>query len=330
MHEHLFIDFSKFFQPPSTNEEVKLAEEPLRLDNLHWIQYNSLKNKSNLVIDDSEIVASELLDLKRAGGSLVVDATTVGIARNPLKMQLVSAASGIHVVAGAGSYVNSTLPEAMHSLTVRELEMQLLNELHQGIDNTHVRAGIIGELGTSWPISETERKVLQAAASAARKAGVMINVHPGRDERAPLECIKILTQSGSPELLSRVVMSHIDRTLFEPEQQRAVAATGCVLEFDLFGSEISYYTFSHSKKNMYMPNDEQRLEWIQRLCEQGYGSQIVVSHDIYTKHRLKRFGGHGFAHLLTNIAPRMKARGMSAEQVGKIFNHTPVRLLTIE
>jgi len=48
-----------------------------------------------------------------------------------------------------------------------------------------VQAGIIGEIGCSWPLHKDERKVLLAAALASKETGAAICVHPGRDETAP-------------------------------------------------------------------------------------------------------------------------------------------------
>ncbi len=61
-----------------------------------------------------------------------------------------------------------------------------------------------------------------------------------------------------------------------------------------------------------------------------YSKQIVVSHDIYTKHRLRCFGGHGYAHLLLNIIPRMKAQGLSDQNLMDIFEGNPARLLAFK
>lgn len=48
----------------------------------------------------------------------------------------------------------------------------------------------------------------------------------------------MIRNAAGPEILSRTVMSHIDRTLFSTEQQLQVAQTGAVLEYDLFGMEV--------------------------------------------------------------------------------------------
>ena len=62
-----------------------------------------------------------------------------------------------------------------------------MKEVTEGIDGTDVKAGLIGEIGCSWPLTQNERKVLRAAARAQNRCGCALMVHPGRDVRAPME-----------------------------------------------------------------------------------------------------------------------------------------------
>jgi phosphotriesterase-related protein len=77
-----------------------------------------------------------------------------------------------------------------------------------------------------------------------------------------------------------------------------------------------------------MPNDAQRLKWLSWLIENGYGSQIVISHDIDAKYLLLRYGGSGYAHIVNNIVPRMRTKGFEEDQIYKILMDTPRRVMT--
>ena len=74
-------------------------------------------------------------------------------------------------------------------------------------------------------------------------------------------------------------------------------------------------------------NDAQRMGFIERLVAEGYGEKVLVAHDICTKHRQVKYGGHGLGHILENIAPRMLQRGMSHQDVDNILTANPARLL---
>ena len=133
-----------------------------------------------------------------------------------------------------------------------------------GVANTGVKAGIIGELGCSWPVTENERKVLRAGAQAQRETGAAILIHPGRNKAAPFEIIDVLAEAGAD--VSRVIISHLERTIAGADAYIELAQTGCCLELDLFGWETSNYAYSE----MDMISDAQRMDIIQRLIEEGF------------------------------------------------------------
>ncbi len=63
------------------------------------------------------------------------------------------------------------------------------------------------------------------------------------------------------------------------------AQLGVINEFDLFGTECSYYEVQ-SLDNLDMPNDAFRIEKIKLLIDEGF--KVVIAHDIHTRHRLVR------------------------------------------
>lgn len=47
----------------------------------------------------------------------------------------------------------------MSTRTEEELENQIVKEVKEGIDGTGIKAGLIGEIGCSWPLTQNEKKV---------------------------------------------------------------------------------------------------------------------------------------------------------------------------
>jgi phosphotriesterase-related protein len=158
---------------------------------------------------------------------------------------------------------------------------------------------------------------------AQRATGAPISIHPGRNEEAPLTVMDILTRAGCDP--GRCIMGHLDRTLFSSEDLLELAATGCYLEFDLFGQESSYY--AHAPIDM--PNDAMRIDYIRDLIDAGFGERTLVSHDICQKTNLVSYGGHGYAHILENVVPVMLRKGLTASDVEKILIHNPARILAL-
>ncbi|GIS68855.1 MAG: aryldialkylphosphatase [Chloroflexota bacterium] len=323
-HEHLLIDFSTMFVEPPEASQKFLAHQKLSMENLGWIRYNWTSNLDNLLLIEEKTALNEAMYYKREGGGTLVDATTIGIGRDPLALSRLARATNLNIIMGAGWYIDKVHPEDMGSRTENDLAKQIIKELTEGINETNVKAGIIGEIGCSWPLTDNERKVLRAAATAQSETGAPILIHPGRDESAPNEILEVLAEAGAN--LERVIMGHLDRTVFSDDTTIEIAKSGCYMEYDLFGNESSHYPLPGS----YMPNDEQRLEKIQLLMNEGFGEKVLVAQDICTKHRLVKYGGHGYHHILQNMIPRMKQKGFSKEEIDNIVTNNPSKILTFE
>jgi phosphotriesterase-related protein len=92
-----------------------------------------------------------------------------------------------------------------------------------------VRAGLIGEIGCQAPWTALERTVMQGAVIAMQQTGAALNVHPGRHEDQPHEVADFLSTTAVP--MDRVILSHIDRTIFDDDRLLRLADTGVVIEF---------------------------------------------------------------------------------------------------
>ena len=323
-HEHLIIDFTFMLKPSVGTDTIsECAYEPISLQNLGWINYDYYSNLDNLRLLDEETAINEALLFKHAGGKTIVEATTHGIGRNPQALNRIADATGLNIIMGAGFYVDKVHPKDMSKRTELDITKQIIDEIIVGVNNTSIKAGIIGEIGCSWPLTPNEKKVLESAATAQRHTGAAILIHPGRNEHAPKEILEILSNAGAN--LNKVIMGHLDRTISDIETLLELAGTGCYMEYDLFGIESSYYPMS----SIDLPNDAKRIDYIKILLDKGYGSNIVIAHDICTKHRLVKYGGHGYAHILDRCVPRMRLKGLSEGTIEDITINNPARVLAL-
>ena len=322
-HEHLLIDFTTVLTKPSGASELGLMDQPVSLENLWWVRYNWTSNRDNLKLLDEPTAIAEAQDYFRAGGSTLVDVTSVGIGRDPQALLRISRATGLNIVMGSGYYIDQTHSDWLRKASVDEVARAIIKDIDEGVDSTGIRSGIIGEIGCSWPWTNNEKKVLEAAVSAQRETGAPLLIHPGRNQRAPLELLKAVDKWGGD--LRRTVMGHIERTIYDRGILAEVAATGAYLNFDLFGHDESHYPLA---ADTYMPADHERIEQIEYLISEGRSSQALLAHDVCSKHRLKRYGGHGYDHIPARIVPRMRARGMHEEDVRMVLVDNPTRMLT--
>ena len=151
-----------------------------------------------------------------------------------------------------------------------------------------------------------------------------ITVHPGRHEQCPFQILDILESSGAD--ITRVCITHNDRT-FPPQSPRLLdlVSRGCYLNISLFGKECSHYQYDSSAD---MPSDAQRIEMVKRLLDAGHRDRILVSHDVVCRHELRRYGGHGYTHLLEHVVPKMMDRGIDQGTIASITTNNPRHCLT--
>lgn len=319
-HEHFLLDFTLVFKAPEEAGERFRAYEPVTMNNLGWVNYDPFRSYDNLLTIDEESAIEEGLLFRRAGGKTIVDTTSVGIKRDPVTLARIARATGINVVMGSGYYVGMVHPTDMDSKTEEEITGEIVSDIRNGVGETGVRSGIIGELGCSLPLAPNERKVLRAGAQAQQETGAAMTIHSGRSDAAPFEILDILLEAGAD--VSRVVMDHLDRTIFDVDTLLRLAERGCYLEYDFFGWEASQFSLSEHD----MPNDGMRLEFIKALVDHGYGDKVVIAQDMFGKHRRVKYGGHGFAHIMENIVPRLQEK-VGVEAAERILTGNPAELL---
>jgi phosphotriesterase-related protein len=318
MHEHIFCDIT----PP------RLAHEedgpPITLENVYEVNYGRTKHIGKYRLNMLDVAKSEVEAMLTAGGRTVVELSCGGLKPHPEGLADVARATGANIVMGCGHYVEEYQDPRNFDRSVDDFAAEMVSQVFEGAWGTGVRAGLIGEIGCQAPWTDLEKRVMRAALIAQKETGAALNVHPGRHPDQPQEVVDFIRAHGGDT--GRLVISHIDRTIFDEERLFRLADSGCVIEFDLFGIEHTYYPLS----DIDMPNDGARLRFIRKLLDRGHGDQVVISHDICYRTRLQKFGGHGYGHIFRNVVPLMKSRGFSDSEIEAILVGTPKRLLTIQ
>lgn len=297
---------------------------PITMQNRWQIDYRSNEAPANAHQQDADIAAAELGAYRADGGTLIVDQSVHGLARDPQGLAEASRAASVHVVAAAGTYTAAFLDAETLAMDTDALTARFTAEITRGLDGTDIRAGLIGEIGCSWPLDPFEHRALVAAARAQAATGAAISVHPGRAATACSEILDILAAHGAD--LTRVILCHMDRTHPDGSGIQPLLDRGATVEWDFFGIEQSHYWMTDT---VVIPTDLQRLHLIAGFADRGHGDQIAISHDICTRTRLHRWGGHGYGHILRNVRPLMQRLGFADRLIAALLRDTPLRLLTL-
>lgn len=275
-------------------------------------------SKTERDLTDVATAISELQYFADAGGKTLVEASNIGIGRNPEGLKQISMATGINVIMGAGFYKDKWVPDSIKNKSVDQLTNIIISDILDGINGIH--AGFIGEIGLSWPMTKFEKKVLKATARAQKATGAAVNLHfdiPG-EVKDRYRAMFILKMAGAD--LKRVYISHNVPYLDMVNTYVTYAKIGCYVTFDLFGLyEPLHYKF-----------DKEKLEPIKTiiaLVNRGYIEKILISHDIAIQECYVKNGGKGYADILNNVVPQFKAAGLTDEQINTIMVENPKRIL---
>ena len=283
MHDHLFADLS-------------------------WARHRWLA----MPITDEVQITEEIRLYGQAGGGTLVDPTLEHIGRLPEAMRRVSEATGVHVVMGSGFYREPYYPEFVNKLPTQDLADYIVDEIENGVGDTGIKPGIIGEIGLDkqW-VQGVEERVLRAAARAQVATGLAITTHT--PPKMSLEFLKIFQEEGvEPD---RVVFGHLDNTLEMHELER-VAATGAYIEFDLIGID-------------FINSDERRAEFLAELVRLGHQDRLLVAQDMCSRSRFKTNGGHGYQHLIDSFLPMLREEGVDEEAIHAMTHLNPAQVLAV-
>lgn len=328
-HEHLFVDLRFTWKEPSDPARRKIGLSDVKPEHLHLLKNDLGAVRANLVLDDPVVAARELSRFKAAGGSTIVEVSSVGAGRRAEHFRSVSRKTGVHVVAGTGFYIRESLPADVLQASEEELARRIIAEVQGGIGATGIRPGIIGEVGVSAQVGEWDSKSLRAAARAQKETGRAISVHiqavptlkEFSGELNGMEALAILEKAGAD--LERVIIGHTDAKT-DTAYLRRIMAAGAYAEMDHFGKDLYF-----AATDFLMDRDMDRVMAVKELVDAGFARRLLVSQDICLKTDLVSRGGHGYAHIVETVVPMMVARGISRDAVRTIMQDNPRTLLDV-
>ena len=269
---------------------------------------------------DEPVILAELTRFRAAGGSGLVDLTLPGVGRDPAWLLGLATASDLHIVMGCGWYRTAYYPvEArIDRRSTDDLADELIREATEGVGESGVRPGIIGEIGTDKPwISPSEERVHRAAARASRATGLAITTHAVLSD-VGLAQLRIFEEEGADP--ARVVIGHAD-SYPVLDHYLALIERGANIEFDFLGM-----SFTPTERL----GEDRVIELLCDLLARGHADRILLSQDVCHDSQLKRYGGNGYVYLIETFLPRLRAAGASQHEILTMTVINPRRLLTIE
>ena len=277
MHEHIFIDLS------------------------------GIKKLDDCRLDCKNETIEEFKKLYENGVRNITEVTNIGMGRDVNYIKEVSEKSGINVICATGFYKEPFYPEFVYEKNEKELSKIMKNDILKGIDGTDIKAGIIGEIGSSKDIiTETELKVFKSAIITHLETGVPITTHTslgtmGHEQVRLFKEYKVNTD--------KIVIGHVDLS-GNVEYILEMLYNGVYVEFDTIG------------KNNYLADDI-RIEMLKEIEKRKLIDRVFLSMDITRKSNMEYKGGIGYNYIFNFFIPKLKEAGIKENSIEKMLKINP-------
>lgn len=263
-------------------------------------------------LTDEVCSGDEARSLRESGMRAMVEATPLGLGRNPLAVARISRRAKLHIIHTTGAHhAGHYAPgHPILNLTSAQLEARFTQEIRSGFredlgavptsDPTDVaepgsppvRAGLVKAGIRYWSIGPFEHRVLAAAAATHAVTGSPIMVHLDFGSAAH-EVLDELEREGASA--DSVVLAHIDRNL-DPGLHTSLVERGAFLGYDGMA------------RHREAP-DSAILDCIATVAESGAAHGIVLGGDVARSSRYLAYGGMpGLRYLPVRFVPRLRSR----------------------
>ena len=206
-------------------------------------------------------------------------------------------------------------------MSAGDIADEIVRDVTEGIENTPVRAGIIGEIGVGIDFTAEERKSLRGAARAAARTQVALTIHMPGWKRRGHEVLDIVAEEGAD--LKHTILDHMNPSLIDFDYQASLAERGAFLEYDMIGMDYFY-----ADQQAQSPCDEENAAAIKRLVDAGYLHALLLSHDVFLKMMLTCYGGFGYGYIMRHFVPRLRRHGLSGAQIHTLLVENPRRVFS--
>lgn len=264
--------------------------------------------------DADEVTRMALPRLREArelGCGTLVEGTPAFLGRNVALLQRLSQESGLRIVSNTGYYGaagDKHLPAHAFKESARDLAERWTNELRRGIDGTDILPGFMKIGVDPGPLSDVDRKLVEAAGIAHKAIAVPIASHT-TDGVAAHQALDVLESQGVP--LDAFIWVHAHNEGDDGLLKRA-AERGAWVEFDGVGPD----------------SVDRHVALVKMMAQAGHLSRVLVSHDAGWYHVGEDGGGafRPYDTIFRAFVPKVR-EALGDDAVKQLLVANPARAL---
>jgi phosphotriesterase-related protein len=273
---------------------------------------------------EAEVAAARerLSQLSQAGVSTILDMTVPGIGRDPELAARAAEGTGLKIMFATGYYTYDTLPFPFQYRGTgkilndedRLLESLFERDLTTGIGDTGFRAAVLKIVTDEPGMTQDVERLAVAVANVHARTGAPVCTHAHAPTKRGLEQQRILASRGAD--LGRVMVGHSNETT-DLGYLEQIIDNGSYLGWDRCGLGVT------------VPLDTQ-LDTLAKLCERGYASRVMLSHDkasftdwFTNAEQDFVLPDWQFSYIHSRLLPGLRERGVAEDQIEQMLIRNP-------
>lgn len=206
-----------------------------------------------------------LMELRALGCTTLFECTPNYIGRDVRLLKTLSERTGINIVTNTGYYAAANykyLPKHFYEETAEQLAERWTKEWEEGIDGTGIRPGFIKIGVNKAPLSEHERKLVEAAAITHLQTGLTIAIHTGDGAAASEELEWLMSKGVAPDAM---IWVHAQNDKDDDHHLSDLARLGVWISLDGVNAKPRQL-----KRYLYQ---------LQSMRAEGLLDKVLISHD---------------------------------------------------
>lgn len=279
----------------------------------------------HILLDSVDVTAAEVAHCRDAGARTMVDTMPCASGRGILALAEVGRRTGVNILAVTGLHHERYYGRGHWTMQipVEKLADLFALDIEEGVDahdytgpvvaRTPHRSGVIKVASSGGPLDAREHRLFDAAAIAALRTGAPILTHCEDGRGGDVQLTELANRGVAAD---RVILSHTDK---HPDAgyHRELASAGAYLVYDQ-----SLRTTDAD------PAPTTTL--IAMHVEDGHGDRILLGTDGARRTLWTEYGGTpGLAWLAAGLPPRLRAMGLTPNQVDALYVTNPGRAFAL-
>ena len=272
-------------------------------------------NKNRYVRDEVFKTALPFLkDVKNKGCNTFVDCTPPYIGRDVELLKTLAEETGLNILTPTGYYAAAQekyVPKHAYTETAEQLSARWTAEWNAGIEGTGIKPGFIKTGVDKAPLSDVQRKLIDAAALTHLATGLTIGVHTGDGAAAEAQL----------EILALRKVSPAARIWIHAQNEKNPA-------FHIRAAQRgSWVSFDGIRKD----SVEENLSFFQTMKKEQLLNFVLASQDSGWYNVGDPGGGkfNDYNDIFTDFIPVLKKNGFTQQEIDTIFISNPAKAFTI-